>query len=42
MQQCIKILLFHIQAVPDNIHHLHIQQHFTYEKPEAASEDLGS
>jgi len=42
MQQCVKILLFHIQAVPDNIHHLHVQQPFTYQKPETASPGSGS
>jgi len=30
------------QYVPDNIHHLHVQQRFTNEKPEAASAVLGS
>jgi hypothetical protein len=30
------------QYVPDNVHHLHVQQSFTYEKPEAASAVLGS
>jgi hypothetical protein len=29
-------------TVLDNVHHLHIQQPFTYEKPEAASTVLGS
>jgi hypothetical protein len=28
--------------VPDNIHHLHVQQPFTNEKPEATSAALGS
>jgi len=54
MQQYIKILLFHIymkhkmlvdvvrHTVPDNVHQLHVQQPSTYEKPEAASEVLGS
>jgi hypothetical protein len=84
MQQCIKIVLFHIymklnmfrathrpssgawnftgslwffirrrllnvlvdvvryNTVPDNVHQLHIQQPFTYAKPEAASAVLGS
>jgi hypothetical protein len=27
---------------PDNVHHLHVQQFLTYEKPEAASAVLGS
>jgi hypothetical protein len=27
---------------PDNVHQLHVQQPSTYEKPEAASEVLGS
>ena len=39
MQQCIKILLFHIYM---NVHQLHVQQPSTYEKPEAASAVLGS
>jgi hypothetical protein len=30
------------QYVPDNIHRPHVQQPFTYEKPEAASAVLGS
>jgi len=30
------------QAVPDNVHQLHVQQPSTYEKPEAASAVLGS
>ena len=30
------------QAQPDNVHHLHVQQPSTYEKPEAASAVLGS
>ena len=30
------------QYVPDNVHQLHVQQPFTYEKPEAASAVLGS
>ena len=30
------------QALPDNVHQLHVQQTFTYEKPEAASAVLGS
>jgi hypothetical protein len=30
------------QALPDNVHHLHVQQPLTYEKPEAASAVLGS
>jgi hypothetical protein len=30
------------QALPDNVHQLHVQQPFTYEKPEAASAVLGS
>ena len=30
------------QYVPDNIHHLHVQQRFTNEKPGAASAVLGS
>jgi len=42
MQQCIKILLFHVIGVPDNVHQLHVQQLSTYEKPEAASAVLGS
>jgi len=65
MQQCIKILLFHIYMklkhvsvegcwtcswwtlsgivpVPDNVHQLHVQQPFTYAKPEAASAVLSS
>jgi hypothetical protein len=29
-------------SVPDNVHQLHVQQLFTYEKPEAASAVLGS
>ena len=29
-------------TVPDNVHQLHVQQPFTYEKPEAASAVLGS
>jgi len=28
--------------MPDNVHQLHLQQPSTYEKPEAASEVLGS
>jgi hypothetical protein len=28
-------------TVPDNVHHLHVQQPSTYEKPEAASAVLG-
>jgi hypothetical protein len=28
--------------VPDSVHHPHVQQSFTYEKPEAASAVLGS
>ena len=28
--------------VPDNVHHLHVQQPSTYEKPEFASVVLGS
>jgi len=31
----------HTQYVPDNVHHLHVQQPSTYEKPEAASAVLG-
>jgi hypothetical protein len=50
MQQCIKMLLFHIymkfimfrHSVPDNVYHLHVQQPSTYENPEAASAVLGS
>jgi hypothetical protein len=76
MQQCIKILLFHIcmklnmfrkthrpssgalncigslwffirgrlldSTVPDNVHHLHVQQPSMYVKPEDASAVLGS
>ena len=50
MQQCIKMLLFHIymklsmfrHSVPDNVYHLHVQHPSTYEKPEAASAVLGS
>jgi hypothetical protein len=30
------------QAVPDNVHQLHVQQPSTYEKPEAVSAVLGS
>jgi len=30
------------QYVPDNIHQLHVQQPFTYKKPEVASAVLGS
>jgi len=30
------------QAVPDNVHHLQVQQPSTYAKPEAASAVLGS
>jgi hypothetical protein len=30
------------KAVPDNVHQLHVQQPFTYEKPETASAVLGS
>ena len=30
------------QTVPDNVHQLHVQEPFTYEKPEAASAVLGS
>jgi len=30
------------QAVPDNVHQLHVQQSYTYKKPEAASAVLGS
>ena len=30
------------QYVPDNIHQLHVQQPFTYKKPEVASAGLGS
>jgi len=30
------------QAVPDNVHQLHVQQPCTYEKPEAAGAVLGS
>jgi len=33
---------FIIPSMPDNAHGLHIQQPFTYEKPEAASAVLGS
>jgi len=29
-------------TVPDNVHQLHVQQPFTYAKPEAASAVLGS
>jgi hypothetical protein len=29
-------------SVPDNVHQLHVQQSFTYEKPEAVSAVLGS
>jgi hypothetical protein len=29
-------------TVMDNVHHLHVQQLFLYEKPEAASAVLGS
>ena len=29
-------------TVPDNVYQLHVQQPFTYEKPEAASAVLGS
>jgi len=29
-------------TVPDNVHQLHVQQHSTYEKPEATSAVLGS
>ena len=29
-------------TVPDNVHHLHVQQPVTYEKPEAARAVLGS
>ena len=29
-------------TVPDNVHHLQVQQPFAYEKPEAASAVLGS
>jgi hypothetical protein len=29
-------------TVPDNVHHLHVQQPLTYEKPEGASAVLGS
>ena len=28
-------------SVPENVHHLHVQQPFTYEKPEVASAVLG-
>jgi hypothetical protein len=28
--------------MPDNVHHLHVQQPLTYEKPEAAIAVLGS
>jgi hypothetical protein len=30
------------RAQPDNVHHLHVQQPFTYEKPEAVFAVLGS
>ena len=30
------------QALPDNVHQLHVQQPSTYEKPEPASTVLGS
>jgi hypothetical protein len=30
------------QSVPDNLHHPHVQQPFTYEKPVAASAVLGT
>jgi len=30
------------QALPDNVHQLHVQQPSTYEKPDAASAVLGS
>jgi hypothetical protein len=30
------------QALPDNVHQLHVQQSSTYEKPEAANAVLGS
>jgi len=30
------------QALPDNVHQLHVQQPPTYEKPESASAVLGS
>ena len=30
------------QYVPDKVHQLHVQQPYTYEKPEAASAVLGS
>ena len=30
------------QYVPDNVHQLHVQRPSTYEKPEAASADLGT
>jgi hypothetical protein len=33
---------FQAQYVPDNVHHLHVQQPSTYEKPEAANKRLGS
>jgi len=32
----------HQNTVPDNVHKRHIQQPSTYEKPEAASADLGT
>jgi len=38
-------LVFHVWEVVgrvNGVHHLHIQQPFTYEKPEAASAVLGS
>jgi len=31
-----------VDTVPDNVHHLHVQQPFAYEKPEAASAVLDS
>ena len=34
--------LGHAHTVPDHIRQLHVQQPSTYEKPEAASADLGS
>jgi hypothetical protein len=48
MQQCIKILLFHIymnvvrHVAPHNVYQLHVKQPSIYEKPEAASAVLGS
>ena len=44
VEGCLYVWLVDVfrHTVPDNVHQLHVQKPSTYEKPEAASEVLGS